>query len=131
MHFLVCVETDLTRGDRWAVNGEPVVPNLPTGYMNSFLGTSTFKPAIRAVVVNLDNIDIDEIAGSLKTQFPGLPPELFDTYVLETAKAAHAMRAGTVCQVYTSAESAQILDIQTNKAITLWTRQPLPGRIKQ
>lgn len=125
MKFLVCLPGTLTTGDKWASAGEPVVPNFPTGYANSFLGSESFKPTMKAIVVEVPDLDIDVMSAVLQKQFPGLPKRMLDTYVLETAKAAHELPLGAECNVYTSWESTKIMDIGTGKLHVLWEKPPV------
>jgi hypothetical protein len=77
--------------------------------------------------VRIVDLDIDELAARLKKEYPGLPAELHDTYVLETAKVSHVIPAGHICQVYVTAASTRILDTTTGSTHTLWEEQPVPA----
>ena len=125
MRFLACVAMPQMYGDNWARPGEPVVPNFPTAYANSFLGARSFKPTMRAVVAEFQDLDIDELADRMHAQFPGLPRHMIDTYVLETAKVAHEIPVGTECSVYTSWESTKIVEAATGQLHELWSELPL------
>lgn len=125
MRFLACVQVEMAKGDKWASPGEPVMPNFPTGYANSFLGTATFRPAMRAAVAEFDGLDPDEMAERLHRQFPGLPRKMLDAYVLETAKVAYAMPLGAECNVYTTWDSAKVMNLNTGELHVLWEQQPL------
>ena len=124
MRFLACVTTSVSDGEKWALAGEPVMPNFPTGYANSFLGADTFRPAMRAEVRDFPGLDIDKLARKLCEQFPGLPKRMLDAYVLETAKAAHELPLGAECNVYTTWDTAKIMDLATGKIHVMWDRLP-------
>ena len=125
MRFLACMAMPQMYGDNWARPGEPVVPNFPTAYANSFLGTETFKPTMKAVVAEFADMDIDRLAERMYAQYPGLPRHMIDTYVLETAKAAHEIPVGTECGVYTSWDSTKLVEAGTGRLHELWPVLPL------
>ena len=114
----------------WAPPGEPVVPNFPTSQPNTFVSTTSFKTVPYAEVVE-GEYDPDAHVLKLCAQFPGLPKELHEAYVLETVKCALNMKPGTVVQVYTGDNFARIAVVNGSDIHTLWTEQPIPQRYKQ
>ena len=115
----------------WAKAGDPVVPNFPVGAENTFLGAFDFKPVPYARVAELPkHISLDSIADSLKRQFPGLPPEFLDTYVLETAKLAFKLPIGSMCQIYVDTETAKVRVLDSDECYVMWEKQPIPERYK-
>ena len=124
MRFLACVATPVSDGEKWATAGEPVVPNFPTGYANSFLGVDTFRPAMRARVADFPGLDIDAMARKLREQFPGLPKSMLDAYVLETAKTAYELPMAAECNIYTTWEQARIMELATGKIHVMWEQLP-------
>jgi hypothetical protein len=133
LHYLVAIHREgsaVTDADRaeWASPGEPVVPTFPTGAPNTFLGLHSFREVPYAQVV-AGTFDPDEWADSLKAQFPGLPGELHEAYLMETIKVAILLEPGTVVQIYTDADSARIKAVDDDAHIyTLWNQQPIPER---
>jgi hypothetical protein len=113
--------------EEWAKAGSPVVPTFPTGAQNTFLGALDFKPVPYARVALVTDLNLDEIAGLLKKQFPGLPSELIDTYVLETAKLALKLPHDTLCQIYIDDDTAKVKVVDTELFYTLWSKQPVPA----
>jgi hypothetical protein len=113
----------------WAPPGEPVVPNVPTGQPNTFLGLDTFRTVPYARVLSGD-IDPDALAQHLAQQYPGLPVEFHDAYVLETLKTASKLQPGMIVQVYTDADTARIKVIDQPDIYILWQEQPIPGRYR-
>lgn len=126
--FIACVVEEKTKDDRWAKEGEPLIPNFPTAYKNSFLGTESFKPAVKGVVKVFKDLNLDTMLTTLCEQFPSVPKIMLETYVLETAIAANEIPEGHECRPYTEEDSAQILDLNSGLIYTLWTEQPLGGR---
>lgn len=124
MRFFACVQAPVTVGENWASAGEPVMPNFPTGYSNSFLGTISFKPTMKAEVKEFPELNLDEMVDRLHKQYPGLPRSMLETYVLETAKAAYEIEPGSECSVYNTWEATSILDLATGELHTLWTTLP-------
>lgn len=112
--------------ERWAAINTPVVPNFPTGEQNTFLGTVDYLPVPYARVAALD-ISLDDIAGRLKKQYPGLPGALLDTYVFEVAKTVLHIPIGTLCQIYITDDEAKIKLVDTDIFYTLWRKQPIPA----
>ena len=128
MKYLVAEHRDGATGEeQWAVAGTPVVPNFPTGPQNTFLGLLDFKDVPYARVVELTKVSIDELAGILKKQYPGLPAGLCDAYVTRTASVAAQLAIATICQIYTTEDSARIKLVGKDEFYTLWTQQPIPA----
>jgi hypothetical protein len=118
--FLIACDNPIY--DSLCPDGEPVIPNYPSGPQNTFLGTESFKPCTLAKVGVCDNIN--DILDRLCTQFPGLPRTLHKAYVVETAVAVHGLSVGTRVRLFSTYDSAE-LTTEDGKTIRLWSKQPL------
>ena len=112
--------------ENWARSHDPVVPNTPIGDGNTFLGVWDFKPVPYAEVSDTGT-SLDAMALNLKTQFPGLPPPLWDTYVLAIAKLALKLPLGTICQIFIDEDTTKVKVADKDEFYTLWTKQPIPA----
>lgn len=127
MRFLTAYHRPGAEGtEHWARHGDPVVPNVPTGDSNTFLGVYDFKSVPYAKITSTA-YSLDAIALSLKKQFPGLPTELWDAYVLETAKLSVGLLLDTVCQIFVDEDTAKVKVVDKEEFYTLWTKQPIPA----
>ena len=131
MRFLCAVGTLQAARADWADEGEPVVPQFPPCALNVFLGTRSFKPSLYARVSECPGLDLDKLAAALKAQYPGLPPEMLNAYVLETAKAAYELDLGALCQIFTTPDAARLHVQDTGRLYTLWEKQPIPESYKR
>lgn len=130
MKFLVAVNgASEEMRERWAAAGEPVVPNFPVGAPNTFLGVNSYKPAVEAKVAEVPGLDIDILAKQLKGQYPGLPGVMLETYILETAIAAQRLHDGRRLLIFVDDDTAKLKVVELEEYYTLWTRQPIDGRI--
>jgi hypothetical protein len=112
-----------------ATHGEPVIPNFPTGPINTFLGIETHKITPYATISDNPDTDLDSLVNRLAAAFPGLPKALLSVYVMATAMAAHAFPAGTVLQLFTDGEQLSVRPREGDKPYILWKQQPLPANI--
>lgn len=112
----------------WAPAGEAVIPDFPAPPKNRFLSLVSFKPAPYAVVLDV-TFDPDVMAGILKKEYPGLPPDLHDNYILRMCQAAAELPIGTRVRVIVSEEQATLQVVDTDKTIVLWTEQPLKKKM--
>lgn len=126
MRFLFCVSQTATEGEQWANEGDPVIPNFPTGFKNSFLSLNNFLPTYKAIVLDKNDFSLNTYFEKVCDQFPGLPKEMLETYLLETASVAHQIDVNELCRCYTDQDSAKILNINTGEVYTLWEKQPIP-----
>ncbi len=115
----------------WADEGDPVVPQFPHVGTNQWLSASSFEPAPYARVEERDEINVDDYAAVLSAEYPGLPRELHEEYVLTTAKLAHMLPVGSTVRVYITQDTAKVLVIETEEWIELWKQQPLPPRLRR
>ena len=126
MRYLVAHHRAGSTGKDWSPNGEAVVPNVPTGAQNTFLGVPSFKTVPYARVADCPTLNIDKLAADLKHEYPGLPASLWDAYVMETAKLASRLPVGTICQIFIDEDSAAVMPVDRQEIYTLWAEQPLP-----
>lgn len=127
MRYMVSVAPKLTDSEnQWAAGNEPVVPWYPHSPQNMFLAIPSFKPSQYAVVVD-DAIDVDKVAGILKTEYPSLPGSLHDNYVLAIARAAHRYPVGTLLRIYVTYDKAElcVAGKEDTERHVLWEKQPL------
>jgi len=111
-----------------ADGGEPVIPWFPAPVQNAFLGMDSWRLASHAKVLD-QNIDPDILAERLRVQYPGLPKQLLDNYVLAICKAAANLPVGAICRCLVTPESAVLHVGGTDQAITLWSEQPISRSI--
>jgi hypothetical protein len=127
MRYLFSVEPEKASDeDEWAPAGEPVVPQFPHAGTDFWISTASFKNAPTAVVEERDDIDLDVYAKALAAEYPGLPLQLHEEYVLRCAKLAHMVPVGSTIQVYITQNQAKVLVRETEEWIELWNKQPLP-----
>lgn len=117
-----------TAGD-WADEGDPVVPQFPHVGTNHWLSAISFEPAPYARVEERTDIDVDSYAAALIAEYPGLPRELHEEYVLTTAKLANMLPVGSTVQVYITQDIAKVLVLEAEEWIELWKQQPLPKHL--
>lgn len=131
MRYLVSVAPESVckdDADKWAPEGEPVVPWFPAPVENVFLSIESFKKAPYAMVVDQADIDPDILSGLLKKQYPGLPEKLIENYVMATARVAQKYPIDTKLQITISKTSAKIFPCgKAEVAYTMWDQQPLQG----
>ena len=121
---LLGVPADYVQAD----GGEPVVPWFPAPAQNAFLGLDSWRLASHAKVLDQD-VDPDVLAERLRVQYPGLPRQLLDNYVLAICKSAAQLPVGAVCRCLVTPESATLQVMGTDQAITLWSEQPISRSI--
>jgi hypothetical protein len=130
MKFLVCQRMEVEPEGEWAMDGEPVIPNFPTGAVDTFLGVQQHRPAYYARVAELPDFDLELEVKRLKSYYTGLPESMLLAYLLETAVCAAQFQVGTILQIRISEERAEIYlrgEPETN--YTLWDRQPIYGML--
>ena len=126
MRFLVSVPPEtITEKDQWAESGEPVVPWFPATAANVFLSVKSFRQSPYAKVVDYRDLDVDDLANALQKQYPGLPLQLHENYVLAVAMAAHAYPIGTKFQIFITQDTAKLKVVGKEDFHTLWEKQPL------
>ena len=107
-----------------AAGGEPVVPWFPAPPQNAFLGLDSWQLASHAKVIDQD-IDPDVLAERLRAQYPGLPRQLLENYVLGVARAAANLSVGATVRCLVTTDSATLQVGGTDQVITLWSEQPI------
>lgn len=112
----------------WAEDGEPVMPNFPTGPQNTFLGLKSYRPAYYARVVELD-LSLDNLLQQLVKYYPGLPESMLSEYLMQTALVAATIPLDTVVHLYADCNKAEIAVRGTEQLYTLWTEQPIPREL--
>lgn len=104
-------------------DGEPVIPNFPSGPQNTFIGTRSFKLCTLATV-GLCSDRLNDMLERISRQFPGLPKSFHKSYIVETAVAAHGMLAGTKVRIVSSYDKVELVT-DAGDVINLWSTQPL------
>jgi hypothetical protein len=126
MRFLVSVPPEtVAEKDQWADSGEPVIPWFPSSLENVFLSINSFKKSPYAKVTDCPDLDVDDLANALKKQYPGLPIQLHENYVLAIAMAAHAYPIGTKFQIFITQDTAKLKVVGKEEWHSLWEQQPL------
>ena len=127
MRYLVSVEAEhIEPGTEevWAPAGEPVVPWYPATGSNVFLSTTSFKRSLYGEVVDT-KLDPDDLAKELSNQYPGLPKELHENYVLAIAKFAARQKTGKKFRVMITQKSARLMGLHDDSIHILWEKQPM------
>ena len=115
-----------TGAEGTCADGETVIPNYPSGPPGTFISTESFQVCSSAYVELLsgERADLDAMHARLSEQFPGLPPSLHRTYVVETALAAARLGAGMKVRVESDYDRT-VLVTETRVSVPLWDKQPL------
>ena len=127
MRFLACQRMSIEQAGDWADDGEPVVPNFPTGQQNTFLSIRSHKPAYYARVVDMARMSLDVELQALAKYYPGLPKEMLSAYLMSTAVAAAELPIGTVVQIHATYDEAKLVLRDGTLAYTMWSEQPISG----
>ena len=100
----------------------PVIPAHPHMFTYGWTGLdgSRFSQA----VVADRNLNLDEALERLSGTFPRLPSSLHGNYLIETARLAAGLPAGTRLFAKVSQDRAEAVT-ETGRTIVLWNRQPL------
>lgn len=109
----------------YARDGEPVIPGFPSMLPNTFLGVNSGKPCSLAGISDLEPGAIVSIAETLIETYPGLPEVLHKTYVEKTAVACYDFSKDARLRVETTADTADIIDLESGKRTRLWNTQPI------
>lgn len=128
MKYLISVPSEKPLGG-WLTTREPVVPWYPAPAVDVFLGTETFGKCYQATVEEVADLNLMDISLRLQKQYPGLPTQLHDNYVMHVANFAQAFPTGTRVQAVISPQSAKLRVVDTQKFFTLWEKQP-SGRLE-
>jgi hypothetical protein len=104
-----------------ATAGEPVIPALPVGDCNRFIGVQTMKFAAFAKVADLPDFDPDAAALALLDEFPGLPLRLHEDSIVAVARAAYSLRTDLVYRVMVTEHSAKLWGVEDDTfSFILW-----------
>ena len=127
MHYLVSLAPEKSNPEveKFAGNGEPVVPGFPPTN-NMFLSIKSFLQVPYAIVVE-ENLDMEALAAELHKQFPGLPLVMHQAYVLYTAIACKDLELGTRVRVIQTYNTCDIQVLGTDQLINLWQELPTKG----
>jgi hypothetical protein len=127
MRYLVSVKPEITGEqfkDDWAPDGEPVIPCYPGTHGNCFLSIKSFKPTALAKVAIIDD-DPDKLVDKLVEEYPGLPRQIHENYILSLARVAQDSKIGSMHRIYVDADTATIQGVEDEKLKILWESQPL------
>jgi hypothetical protein len=128
MNFLVSLTpeyVDAKERDKYAADGEPVIPSYPAPLANLFLSVTSFKQALHAEVRNLPDLNLDTLCEKLVAYYPGLPRKLHENYLFHTARAAAGFPVGTRFRTFITADTAKIQRTDNEQLFELWTEQPM------
>lgn len=123
MKFLLSVPKEKVTDGKWTTRREPVVPCFPSQHGGAFLTVPEFLLAEKAEVSQTD-ADADEMAAALVKEYPGLPRQLHENYVLAVWKAVYDIPEGTVFRITVSQKQAMLINDKTNATLILWNEQP-------
>jgi len=108
--------------DEFCPDGELVIPNFPSGPMNTFIGVKTHKPCLSAKVAEV-NANLSRVLEDSVKYYPGLPRPYIKAYIVETAVAADGLKVGTNVKIVSDYDTATLVDADGN-TIQLWDSQP-------
>jgi hypothetical protein len=132
MKYLVSVKPERVADqdkDKWADDGEPVIPAFPAPIENVFLSVASHKKAPYAMVRDMPDLNLEQLAKTLCAYYPGLPPILLENYVLATALAADKMPPNTRILIGVSYNKASVFPSGNPElSYTLWTEQPMGAK---
>lgn len=126
MKYLVSIPKEKVTDGKWTTAREPVVPCFPSQHNGAFLTVPSFKLAEKAEVKDMPDFDPDAMCDKLAKEYPGLPRELHENYIMKTFEAVFDMPEGTELKV--AVNQNQALLIPTAKGtptVTLWDSQPM------
>ena len=98
-----------------------LVPWYPAPVQNMFVSTVTFEKHTHGVVVDAD-FDIDTACANLTKQYPGIPREMHERYVIKSCVAAAKFEVGTRVRPVITIDSAMVQDVDGTQHVTLWGR---------
>ena len=107
--------------------GEPVIPCFPC-HTSSFITIPSFKHCVLAKVKQVPqgaNNFFDVLAKKIIKQYPGIPSDIIEQYIIGTARAASQFPEKTVLRIFVNNNSANVQDIQTEEIFYLWKKQPI------
>jgi len=132
MKYLVSVKPERVPDqdkDKWADDGEPVIPAFPAPVENVFLSVTSHKKAPYAKVQDMPNLNLEQLAKTLTQYYPGLPPILLENYVLATALAADKLPPDTRLLIDASYDKVSVFPSgKPELSYTLWTEQPMGAK---
>lgn len=99
---------------------ELLIPWFPAPVRNVFLSTHSFAIRPQGIISEAPNIDLDAILEALHKQYPGIPREIHEKYILRSCYAAAQFPVGTEVRPVITADSAMVQDLEGSKHIDLW-----------
>lgn len=115
-------------GGVYAEAGIPVVPWYMVQPPNMFVAAGTIRLSPYAEVWDRE-IDLDAVAQRLFEDFPGIPLQVHENYVMATALAAAQLKAGTRVRPLITSSEASIQVFNETTVIQLWTTPPTKGKL--
>lgn len=116
-------------GDAFAPKGLPVVPWYMPAPPNMFVAAGTLKLVPCAEVLEQD-ISLDALASTLFSDYPGIPMQVHENYVMATALACAGLAPGTLVRPIVTAHEASIQVLNETTTVQLWTTPPTKGKLK-
>lgn len=121
--FLVSVPMQASADGAWTTGENPVVPCFPPQGDSAFLCIGTWELARRAEVKEID-FDPDALAAALAAEYPGIPREMHDAYVMRTFEAAFTHDVGERFAVLVDQDTATLLYDAHPGTYKMWESKP-------
>jgi hypothetical protein len=96
-----------------------LIPQYPSHTGNKFLSTTTFKTYMSGEVTDSD-ADPDEALNNLLKQYPGIPREIHENYIIRACRAASKFNVGVHVRPVLTQTSAMVQDEEGTTHVTLW-----------
>ena len=109
-----------------APEGESVIPEFPCRSAG-FIAIPSFKFCALAEVKKLSENEkgfFELLVDKLTKQYPGIPRDILEQYVIGTARAASQFKEGTILRIFVNSEITSVQDTVTENVFNLWNKHP-------
>lgn len=105
--------------------GELVVPCfcVGSGPYSEFLGIETFRPSPGAMVVDVDEKDVESIVNGFVSNYPGLPAKMVEAHAVASFACAEKLKEGAILTTEVHPDKATVLDRGTHKQYVVWKNE--------
>ena len=111
--------------ETFAKEDELVIPCYPNTYENQFISIRSLKLAPFAKVISAPELIIDTLTDILSKNIPGLPRELHEMFVFESARLAHLFPIGTRFKLFNTYNTAKVKVLGEDKYHQMWDELPI------
>ena len=99
---------------------EFMIPDIPMGDKTEFIGIPSFKTCPRARIRE-DSVDPDGLLKRLIAEYPGLPPDMLNKFIVDTLVAAAKVPGDHVYRVNVTRSSAVVQSVSVDGLVcVIW-----------